>query len=115
MSKVVVLIELKPEDEFFSRVISDLKRCLPGTRDYPGCLQANLSFSHRRKEVLIHQVWDSIGAVNDYLTWRAERGDLMRISEMLAEEQKYRTFQLAETRAGSDGEQEESNVFRLLS
>ena len=110
-----MLIELKPEDEFFTCVVNDLKKTMPDTRDYPGCLQADLSVSHRRREVLIHQVWESIGAVNDYLTWRAERGDLMRISEMLAEEQKYRTFQLAEPRAEADAGQEDSNVFQLRS
>jgi hypothetical protein len=50
--------------------------------------------SAKRAEILVQHMWDSIGAVNDYLTWRAERGDLMRISEMLAEEPLYRTFQL---------------------
>lgn len=77
---------LVPEPVFFGSVAADLGLQLLETRGFPGCIKATLAIREELNRIILHQVWETSEARDKYWTWRAERGDLMRIREQLAEE-----------------------------
>lgn len=97
MGGVIVLIELTPEVKLYEQVLEDLRNQVPATLARSGCTQATVSVCRRFNRILVQQLWISSDALDEYLTWRADRGDLMRISEILSEEQKFRIFHVEES------------------
>ena len=94
MERELVLVGLKPKAEHFDDLASELRGMIAEVREFPGCLEASLGVSEKHREIVIQHVWQSRDAQDQYLEWRAERGDLIRISGMLEEEQHFRTFRL---------------------
>ncbi|WP_435659694.1 putative quinol monooxygenase [Leisingera caerulea] len=96
MERELVLVWLKPLPERFANLAMELREMINETRAFPGCLEASLAVSEEYGEIVIQHAWQSRAAQDRYLEWRADRGDLIRISEMLDEEQYFRTFKLVE-------------------
>ncbi len=88
---VVVLLTLAPAEGQFSIVKSAMKKTLPDTRAYAGCLGVWACVDERANEVLVYQRWLDLESQQAYIAWRRERGDLDRMAPLLAAPPRFET------------------------
>lgn len=91
MKEAAVVIVYPDEDTFDAHVASILE-LLPDTRAFAGCIQAHIGVNTDRQEIVIFHIWESQQHLDDYLDWRADRGDLDARSRTMRREQEFRTF-----------------------
>ena len=91
MKEAAVVIVYPDVDTFDAHVASVLE-LLPDTRAFPGCVEAHVGISEERQEIAIFHIWESQQHLEDYLDWRADRGDLDARSNTMRREQSFSTF-----------------------
>lgn len=90
--KEAVFAVVYPDSDTFEAHAEAVLEMLPGTRDFPGCLEAHVGINRDRYEIGVFHLWESPEHLNRYLDWRAERGDLDARSATMRREQDFRTF-----------------------
>ncbi len=90
--KEAVVVTIRPIPELFEKLAEETRALLPGTRAYPGCLTAHMCLNKERNEMVMFELWESPQTQEDYLTWRAERGDFEKLHAMLDVEPDFCTY-----------------------
>lgn len=94
MPQELAILIIRPLDECFEELVDEFPSMVEEAKRFPGCIDAFLAISHKRKEILVQHRWKNRDAQNEYLAWRGERGDLMRLSERIKEEPFFRSYSL---------------------
>jgi len=81
-----------PDTDTFEDHAEAVLAMLPGTRAFPGCLEAHAGINRDRFEIAVFHLWETPEDLNRYLDWRAERGDLDARSATMRREQDFRTY-----------------------
>jgi quinol monooxygenase YgiN len=87
-----VVVTIHPPPETHSDFAKQAGAMTRETRSHPGCLAAHLCDAPERGEIVIFQLWTDSQAQIDYLSWRAEKGDFDKLSELLEIEPDFRTY-----------------------
>lgn len=90
--KEAAIAVVYPDEDTFEDHVQAVLEMLPGTRRFPGCLEAHAGINRDRFEIAIFHLWESLDHLDRYLTWRAERGDFDARSATMRREQEFRTF-----------------------
>ncbi|WP_293577128.1 antibiotic biosynthesis monooxygenase family protein [Phaeobacter sp.] len=90
--KDAVVVSIRPNPEDRDQLIAMLEHMIIKTRAFPGCHTAYLLRSTDDDELQVFHIWDTAEALDNYLTWRAERGDFMDINALISQEQIYRSY-----------------------
>lgn len=83
-----------PDEETFDAHVTSVLELLPGTRAFPGCIEAHVGVSAEGQEIAVFHIWESQQHLDDYLNWRADRGDLDARSKTMRREQSFSTFSI---------------------
>jgi len=76
-------------------MLAALKKILPDTRSYDGCIQNDVYRSQENPDTLIiHGTWESQGHYETHLDWRKETGVFDRFVEGLVGPPSLRYFEL---------------------
>jgi len=90
--KEAVIAIVYPDEETFEEHASAVLDMLPDTRKFPGCLEAHVGVNQERLEIAVFHLWETTDHLDNYLTWRAERGDFVARSSTMRREQDSRVF-----------------------
>jgi len=90
----IVLLEIQVTPESVSEMKELLKRMLPDTRSFAGCITLDLYGNLEDSGNLVfHERWDSRAHYERYLAWRGQTGDAAQLESMLAAPAKLRFFE----------------------
>jgi len=90
----IVLLEIQVTPESVSEMKELLKRMLPDTRSFAGCITLDLYGNLEDSGNLVfHGRWDSRAHYERYLAWRGQTGDATQLESMLAAPAKLRFFE----------------------
>jgi quinol monooxygenase YgiN len=91
---VTVLAQLKTKPGLAESVLTGLKEMLPDTRAFAGCRGLNIVRDVDDPDAIaLIEEWDERANHEAYLAWRAERGDLDGLVEVLAEAPKFTYYE----------------------
>ena len=90
VDNLVMLAELtvKPDkiEEFLDYTVDNLKV----SRSYPGNIAFEILIDENEPyKVLFYEVWESPKTQKDYMAWRVQAGDLLKLLSFLAGEPKF--------------------------
>lgn len=88
---VVVLLHLKAKPEAFETLTATLAAILSDTRAFEGCRGIHACASPGDHSALVYERWDSKAHQEQYIAWRAKRGDLDKLAALLRAEPVFET------------------------
>lgn len=90
----IVLLEIQVTPESVSEMKELLKKMLPDTRSFAGCITLDIYGNLEDSGNLVfHESWDSRAHYERYLAWRGETGDAAQLDAMLAAPAQLRFFE----------------------
>lgn len=90
--KEAVVAVIYPAADTFDDHAATVLAMIRETRRFPGCIEAHAGINRERHEICVFHIWESNDHLEQYLTWRAERGDLDARSATMRREQDFRTY-----------------------
>ncbi len=81
---IMIIVDAKIKEESLSTFKDFFAALLPDTRNFEGCEGVTLcTDSEDSGRLFLVEIWASIEAYEKYHHWRAERGDLQKIRDLL--------------------------------
>ena len=71
---VVVVIDLIAKEGHLEPLIEQLRKILPDTRAYDGCLFLKMAVYEGMNVVALYEEWETKGHQEAYVAWRMENG-----------------------------------------
>ena len=71
---VVVVIDLIAKEGHLEPLIEQLRKILPDTRAYDGCLFLKMAVYEGKNVVALYEEWETKGHQEAYVAWRMENG-----------------------------------------